>query len=131
MFVDGVLIPVRYLLNDATIAQVARAQVTYFHVELPAHGVLLAEGLPVESYLDSGNRSAFANGGAVAMAHPDFARAAWTRASCAPLVTDGPVRDRVYRRLIAQALALGWTTWPVDAARIVWRAPRRGRVRTA
>ena len=84
--------------------------------------MLLAEGLPAESYLDSGNRAAFANGGAVAWAHPDFARAAWAREGCAPLVTDGPVRDTVYKRLLAQAAALGWQ--PIDAGdgAVTWAA---------
>ncbi len=60
VFVDGVLIPVRYLLNGATIVQERWDKVTYWHVELPRHDVLLAEGMPCESYLDTGNRDAFA-----------------------------------------------------------------------
>jgi hypothetical protein len=36
--------------------------VTYYHVELAAHDVILAEGLLCESYLDTGNRAAFVNG---------------------------------------------------------------------
>jgi hypothetical protein len=58
VFVDGALIPVRYLLNGASIAQVQCDAVDYFHVELSEHGVLIADGLPAESYLDTGNRSA-------------------------------------------------------------------------
>jgi hypothetical protein len=64
---DGVLIPVRYLMNGCTIVQEAADEVTYYHVELASHDVLLAEGLPCESYLDTGNRSAFATSDA---AHP-------------------------------------------------------------
>lgn len=108
VFVDGVLIPVRYLINGATVVQEAVSSVTYWHVELPAHGVLLAEGLPAESYLDTGNRAAFA-GGKTVMAHPDFSRSVWARAGCAELVLAGPVRDAVHRRLLAQAFALGHT----------------------
>ena len=108
VYVEGALIPVRYLLNDATVRQQDVAAVTYWHVELPAHGVLLADGLPAESYLDTGNRPAFSENGTVVMAHPAFARATWHRNGCAPLVTAGPARDRAYRLLIAQALALGW-----------------------
>ena len=63
VFLEGLLIPVRTLINGASIAQVRCDAVAYFHVELAEHGVLLAEGLPAESYLDTGNRSAFANGG--------------------------------------------------------------------
>ena len=59
VFVNGVLIPVRYLINDGSVMQRPCASVTYWHVELPKHSVLLAEGLPCESYLDTGNRSAF------------------------------------------------------------------------
>ncbi len=86
---DGVLIPIRYLINGATIVQENVAAVTYFHLELAradgtaVHDVILAEGLPAESYLDTGNRAAFANGGPSAMLHPDFARGAW-QSGCAP-----------------------------------------------
>jgi len=107
VFCDGVLIPVRYLLNDATIRQEDVAAVAYWHVELPAHGVMLAEGLPAESYLDAGSRAGFANGGPVVTAHPRFARAVWDADGCAPLVTEGPARDAVYRRLTVQAALVG------------------------
>src|ERR1019366_7233473 len=48
----GVLVPIRCLVNGSTIVQEQRSEVTYFHVELPSHEVLLAEGLACESYLD-------------------------------------------------------------------------------
>jgi hypothetical protein len=70
---------VRYLLNGATVRQENVAAVSYWHVGLPAHAVLLAGGLPCESYLDTGNRAAFANGGTVVMARPDSAHAVWQR----------------------------------------------------
>ena len=54
VFVNGVLVPIRYLLNGVTITRDPPAVVTYWHVELPEHDVLLAEGLPAESYLDTG-----------------------------------------------------------------------------
>ena len=126
VFVDGVLIPVRYLLNGATLAQEeAVATIAYWHVELPRHGVLLAEGLPAESYLDSGNRAAFANAGTLALAHADFARRVWGNNGCAPLVTEGAMRDRVYTRLIAQALALGWRPQDAGGNAVRWAPPRR------
>src|SRR5208283_3219127 len=49
-----------------------RHEVTYWHVELDRHEVLLAEGLQVESYLDTGNRNAFANAEGFVELHPDF-----------------------------------------------------------
>ena len=63
VFVEGDLIPVRYLINGSTIVQERVASVTYYHVELAAHAVILADGLPCESYLDTGNRDAFADAG--------------------------------------------------------------------
>ncbi|MCC6719057.1 MAG: Hint domain-containing protein [Acetobacteraceae bacterium] len=103
----GVLIPVRHLVNGRSIRQEAADAVTYFHVELAAHDVVLAEGLACESYLDTGNRSAFANGGGATMLHPDFARRHWAAASCAPLVEAGPARAAARTRLLARAGALG------------------------
>jgi len=45
-----------------TITQDPVDQVSYYRVELPSHDVILAEGLPAESYLDTGNRADFKNG---------------------------------------------------------------------
>ncbi len=59
--IDGVLVPIRYLLNGATIAQRPCRHVRYFHLELPAHAVVFAEGLTTESYLDTGNRAMFSD----------------------------------------------------------------------
>ncbi len=63
VFVEDVLIPVRYLVNGATVRQERVERVHYFHIELESHDILLAEGLTAESYLDTGNRGAFSNGG--------------------------------------------------------------------
>ncbi|MCX7382164.1 MAG: Hint domain-containing protein [Alphaproteobacteria bacterium] len=105
---DGVLIPVRYLLNGRSVRQEAASLVTYYHIELPAHDVLLAEGLPCESYLDTGNRSAFANGGPAMQLHPDLASGIWSTRACAPMAIGGPVVTEVRRRLLARAADLGF-----------------------
>jgi hypothetical protein len=115
LFVDGVLIPVRYLINGATIVQEHRDEVFYYHVELSTHGVLLAEGLPAESYLDTGNRGAFANGGAAVQMRPDFALGMWRREACAKLMVDGPTVVAVRERLHARTKELGWTTTEAPA----------------
>jgi hypothetical protein len=113
LLVDGVLIPVRYLLNGATILQEETEEVTYFHVETQNaageanHTVLMAEGVPAESYLDTGNRRAFANGGGQLQLHPDFAFDIWKRAGIAPLVLKGPALRAVRHRLAMRAIALG------------------------
>lgn len=104
---QGMLVPIRYLLNGRTIAQEEASQITYYHIELPSHGVVLAEGLPCESYLDTGNRAAFANGGTAVALHPDFAREVWSREAFAELVLSGRHLVVARRMLLAQAHRLG------------------------
>jgi hypothetical protein len=132
VFVNGALIPARYLLNGATIAQVAVEHVTYWHVELPRHAVLRAEGLASESYLDTGNRAAFSNGGTVVQRDADFARGVWERAACARLVLRGEEMEAVRNKLIARAKALGYCVLSDPALRLcvgryVVRARKSGR----
>ena len=107
VFVGGRLVPAHLLVNGATIVQVPVDAVTYWHVELPAHGIVVAEGLATESYLDTGNRSAFANGSAATMLHPDFSRDVWEREGCARLLLGGTALARLRGRLLAQAERLG------------------------
>ncbi len=108
LFLAGALIPAHLLLNGATITRDQRLrEVTYLHIELDAHDVVLAEGATAESYLDTGNRGGFANGSVDHRVSAD-ALAIWARDACAPLVLSGPplaaVRDDLHR----QAVALGW-----------------------
>jgi hypothetical protein len=64
IYLDGMLIPAAALVNGATITQSRDVEeITYYHVELEALGILLAEGAPVESYIDDGNRAFFTNPG--------------------------------------------------------------------
>jgi Hint domain len=94
VFTQGVLIPVKYLVNGDTIRQVTRRTVVYFHLELPAHDVVLAGGLPVESYLDTGDRHSFENAGDVVSLFPAFSFLAWEACGYAPLIVTGPTLDR-------------------------------------
>jgi hypothetical protein len=48
--------------NGSTIVQEQIDEVADYHVELAGHDVILAEGLPCDSYLDTGDRAAFADG---------------------------------------------------------------------
>ena len=95
-YLDGVLIPVEFLVNHRSIVWDDRAQeVTIYHVELETHDVLLANGAPAESYRDDGNRWLFRN-----------RNSGWeqpAKAPCAPVVTGGPVVDAVWRRLLDRA----------------------------
>jgi hypothetical protein len=103
MFLDGLLVPAKALINGANITQLTRKTVTYYHIELAAHGVLLAEGAAAESYLETGNRGAFENGGAALTLHPDFAQALRETKGCAPFAESGPVVEAIRARILARA----------------------------
>ncbi len=99
VFVNGVLIPVKYLVNGRTIAQEPVDSITYWHIELPRHAVLLAEGLPAESLMPGSDRSGFENGGRVVTLHPDFTSLQWESHGCAPLQVTGPAVHAARRML--------------------------------
>ena len=109
LFVDGRFIQVRQLINDISVIQdLGCTSVHYFHVELSSHSVLYAEGTPAESYLDTGNRDAFANAGEATQLHPNFATnvEGRTRAmACAPLATDEATVRPVWQHLAGRAIA--------------------------
>ena len=98
---EGALIAASLLINGRSVAQIAQERVEYWHVELDAHDILLVEGLPAESYLDTGNRTAFASGGAFVEAHPDFRPKHWAE-TCLPLAFDGPAVTATRSRLLAR-----------------------------
>ncbi|HEY1932769.1 MAG TPA: Hint domain-containing protein [Acetobacteraceae bacterium] len=114
LFVDGKLIPAKLLINDMTVVQERDTRVAeYYHVELDRHAVLLAEGLPAESYLDTGNRAFFSNAGLALVLHPEFHVNAglrcWETDACAPLAVSAEAVEPVWRDLAARAEMLGYT----------------------
>ncbi len=105
VFCDGVLIPAKHLVNGATIVQEAAAHVYYFHIELDRHDILVAHGLEVESYLDTGNRGQF---GSTAGCQARWRVAPDRAHGCAPFRTAGAEVVAIRRRLLARAHWLGW-----------------------
>jgi hypothetical protein len=109
--VDGMLVPVRYLENGATILRERRQRITYFHVELARHDIVLSEGLGSESYLDTGNREDFVRlrrePGQTAESAEEAARQVWAERGCLRLVTEGAAIRTIRTKLAARAAALG------------------------
>ncbi|MBR0648961.1 hypothetical protein GXW78_04755 [Roseomonas terrae] len=104
LFIDGNLVPAHLLVNDETITQERHTpHVTYWHVELEEHAVLIANGVPAESYLDDGNRQSFDNGDVVALIK-DFSHrdGSYAERACAPLLTEGPALDRIRAAIAAR-----------------------------
>jgi hypothetical protein len=114
LLIGGELVPVRLLVNGATISRDdAGRSVTYYHVELDTHDVLLAEGLAAESYFDTGNRGMFENGDLPLTLHPDPGacndQARREADSCAPFVADAERVAPIWHALAERARALGHT----------------------
>jgi autotransporter passenger strand-loop-strand repeat protein len=105
LFLNGVLIPAKALLNGRNVKQIDLPAVTYYHVELATHDVIFAENCPVESYLETGNRAAFENAVGAATLHPDFAQTLREANSCAPFTETGPQVDSVALRLLQRHYA--------------------------
>ncbi len=110
VWLGGDLVPARLLINGGTIRrETACRWVTYYHVELDTHDVLLADGLAAESYLDTGNRGMFANADLPLTLHPDLTNDQNRRVarSCAPFLDDPRQVEPIWRRLAARAAELG------------------------
>ena len=96
LFADGVLIPAEFMVNHVSILwDDHKREVEFYHIELDTHDVLLANGALSETYRDDGNRWLFRN------SNPNWNRE--PAAPYAPVLTGGPVVDRVWRRLLDRA----------------------------
>ena len=112
VFVDDVLIPVRYLIDGVSIVRERAVSVTYYHIELAdetgaaVHEALWAQGLTVESCLETGCWESFANSG-VTRLYPEFVPSpnavarAWEALGRAPLTVRGPAVEAVRARVAA------------------------------
>lgn len=99
VYVEDSLVPISQLLNGITIAQEEMSEMMYFHVELENHEILLAEGLPVESYRDGENRRSFDN----APERPEPSRVVKTFADRAT----PSMAEAIWHRLATRAASCG------------------------
>jgi hypothetical protein len=93
LFIDDVMVPVEFLINHRSILwDDHQRTVTFHHIELENHAVLVANGAPSESYRDDGNRWLFQN-----------ANSGWDqppKPPYAPVLTGGPAVDAIWQRLL-------------------------------
>ncbi len=99
VFIDDVLVPALHLVNGATITQEPQPAATYYHLELDRHDVILADGMPAETYLDTGNRGAL---------YFEQGKRGTARTPCAKLITTGRQLAAIRRKLHNIALAAGF-----------------------
>jgi len=103
MYVDGVLIEVHDLLNGVSIMQAERVeQVEYFHIELDAHDVIVAEGALSESFLDDDTRAMFHNADEYRVHYPHAGQQPAQR-FCAPRLYEGQAVETARRRFAERA----------------------------
>ncbi|MDT3375923.1 Hint domain-containing protein [Labrys neptuniae] len=101
-FFEGKLVPIRMLVNGRSIFYDRSFQTyTYYHVELAQHGIIHANGMLSESYLDTGNRKNFvAQHGVVPF--PGKAKD-WSVDAAAPLCVERAFVEPIFRAIEARA----------------------------
>src|SRR5690606_3445342 len=114
---NGTLVPAMMRVNGQTIVQqFDTKKFEYFHVELEQFDILLGEGVPAESYVDTGNRNMFQNAAEVAM-NPDFGPAEGRPVvEGITVVQQGPVVEAIRKQLLARAEAMTGAVRTKDAA---------------
>ena len=102
MFLDGLLIEAKDLVNGVSIVQAERVdKVDYVHIELETHDVIVAEGALSETFLDDHSRLMFHNAAEYFTLYPDAA--ADPAGYCAPRREEGFEVDAVRRRIAVRA----------------------------
>ncbi|MDE7541187.1 Hint domain-containing protein [Gluconobacter sphaericus] len=106
LLLDGRFVPARMLVNGRSIFyDRSITSYAYHHIETASHSVIMAEGALTESYLDTGNRRAFRQKGAV-VAIPTTRNLTWDDAA-APLCVSRDFVEPLFRQAEARAVAAG------------------------
>jgi hypothetical protein len=102
MYLDGVLIEAKDLVNGVSIVQSERVEkVEYFHVELDSHDVIFAEGALSESFCDDDSRGMFQNEQEYRAINPDASQA--PERYCAPRRDEGYEVEAARRHIDVRA----------------------------
>ena len=102
MYLDGVLIEAKDLVNGVSIVQAERVEhVEYFHIELESHNVIIAEGALSESFIDDDSRGMFQNAHEYKM--PYLSAPSGLIRYCAPRPDDGYVVEAARRKIELRA----------------------------
>jgi hypothetical protein len=103
VYLNGTLFRAIDLVNNITIVQEqTTTHVTYHHIELDSHDIILAEGLPCESFLDTGNKNMFGAVSGLTVLHPNFTPGP-NALFCVPLVMEGEPLDTTRATLTQRA----------------------------
>jgi hypothetical protein len=125
MYVDGILVAARDLVNGVSIVQEQEVEeLTYFHLEFDAHSVVFAEGAPSESFVDDESRVQFDNVEQYWQLYPNAVDG--PARFCAPRVEDGIELESVRRRLSRRAKLLNVAELSTDGSALEHLASRSG-----
>lgn len=99
--IDGHLIQALRLVNGISIKQLRKVErITYFHIELESHQVILAENCPAETFRGEYFRRQFENAASFQALYPGQAA---PEAACLPELKQGFVLQDIISRLDARA----------------------------
>ncbi|QDH17984.1 hypothetical protein E3D00_04055 [Swingsia samuiensis] len=102
MFIDGFLIPALHLVNDQSIIQLTPStEITYIHLELESHDLLIANGAPSESFIDDRSRNMFHNAHEYQTLYPQAQPQ--PAHYCAPRLEDGVELAQIQTRINQRA----------------------------
>jgi hypothetical protein len=100
LYIDDVFVPAAALVNGLSILRrEGEGPVEYIHIELHDHDILVAEGVPAESFVDDDSRTMFENVSeyydlyGFAEARPNF---------CAPRLEEGYRLEAIRRRFASR-----------------------------
>lgn len=106
LFLNGAFTPVRMLVNRQSIFyDHSITEYDYFHIETEAHAIIKANGVLTETYLDTGNRYAFRQGGTVI--HLGSQALNWDTDAAAPLSTSQDSVQTLFQKICDRLPLLG------------------------
>ncbi|GEM_PF-1129378 len=107
LFIDGVLVRARDLVNGSTIrVDKSLKRISYYHIELDRFDVIRAHGIYSESYTDGGNRNFFQNADITSLTAQDQIRREGERPGF-HAVRDAATIRAMHKRLADRAALIG------------------------
>jgi hypothetical protein len=101
LYIDDVFVPAAALVNGVSILRrEGEGPVEYIHIELHDHDILVAEGVPAESFVDDDSRTMFDN---VSEYYDLYGFAEARPSFCAPRLEEGYRLEAIRRRFAARA----------------------------
>jgi hypothetical protein len=85
--------------------QVPMDRISYHHIELARHDVVLAHGLPTETFLDPKDGADYGRGPAPTRLYSDYSARMWEAFGCARLIVTGPELDTT--RMLVNSCSAG------------------------